>query len=109
NPLAVDSLVERDTTSQRLYAEHDANGDATSVVDTSANVQERYVYDPYGAITVLTPTWSVQSGGSSFGWVYLFQGGRYDATSILYNFRNRYLSSILGGWVQKDPVGLHAG
>jgi len=105
NPLGVDSMVERDTTTQRLYVEHDANGDVTSVIDTSGNVQERYIYDPYGAVTVLTPTWTVRSGGSSFGWVYLFQGGRYDSTSTLIDFRNRYDSPALGRWMQVDPAG----
>jgi len=109
NPLGVDSMVERDTTTQRLYVESDANGNVTSVIDTSGNVQERYMYDPYGAVTVLTPTWTVRSGGSSFGWVYLFQGGRYEATSTLYGFRNRNYSPTLGRWVQNDPTGFGGG
>jgi len=59
-------------------------------------------------VTVLTPTWTTRSG-SLYGWVYLFQSGRYDATSTLYGFRNRYLSPTLGRWVQNDPLGFGGG
>ena len=58
---------------------------------------------------MLTPTWTLRSGGSSYGWIYLFQSGRYDATSMLYGFRNRYLSPTLGRWAQVDPIGFAAG
>jgi len=108
NPLGVDSMVERDAAYIRQYVQTDANGNVTSVLDTSGNVQERYIYDPYGAVTVLTPTWTTRSG-SLYGWVYLFQSGRYDATSTLYGFRNRYLSPTLGRWVQNDPLGFGGG
>ena len=47
---------------------------------------ERYVYDPYGAVTVLTPDWSVR-GASAYGWLYLWQGKRYDANVGLYDSR----------------------
>src|SRR5262249_47603985 len=43
----VDAMVERDTPSQRLYVEQDADWNVTGLIDTSGNVQERYIYDPY--------------------------------------------------------------
>jgi RHS repeat-associated protein len=72
-------------------------------VDTSGNVQERYVYDPYGAVTILTPNWATR-GISSFGWVFLHQGGRFDNATGLYIFRNRDFSPTLGRWLQLDPA-----
>src|SRR5262249_36034955 len=48
-------------------------------------------------------------GTSQFGWVYLHQGGRYDTTSGLYNFRNRDYSPTLGRWMQVDPMTYRAG
>ena len=53
----LDALVERDQYSggaqtQRLYAQQDANYDTTALVDTTGTVQERYLYDPYGVVTV---------------------------------------------------------
>jgi RHS repeat-associated protein len=71
-------------------------------------VVERYDYDPYGQATVLSPTWAAL-GSSAYGWIYLHQGGRYDSSTGLYNFRNRDYSPTLGRWVQQDPVGLEAG
>ena len=41
SPLGVDSMVERDTAYIRQYVQTDANGNVTSVLDTSGNVQER--------------------------------------------------------------------
>ncbi len=115
SPVYVDALVERDTTSQRLYVQQDANWNVTSVVDTTGTVQERYAYDPYGKPTdgngnaaVLTPAWASRAT-SLFSWIYLDQGGRFDATSGLYSFRNRDLSPTLGRWMEQDPIGYAAG
>jgi RHS repeat-associated protein len=54
---------------------------------------------------VLDANWSVDSGGSDYAWVYLHQGGRYDAVARLYHFRHRDFSPSLGRWVQQDPAG----
>jgi YD repeat-containing protein len=96
------ALVERDrdttgggTLSERLYVQQDADYNVTALTDTSGNVVERYVYDPYGAPTVLAPDWSSRSS-SSYAWVYLFQGGRYDSSSGLYAFGLRSYSPTLG-------------
>src|SRR5207244_3840005 len=94
SPVYVDAMIERDTPTQRLYVQQDANWNVTALINTSGNVQERYIYDPYGAVTVLDPSWNLRSG-SSFAWVYLHQGGRYDSNSGLYNFRNRTYSPTL--------------
>lgn len=45
----------------------------------------------------------------NFGWVYLFQGGRYESMSGLYDFRNREYSPTLARWFQNDPLGFQAG
>jgi RHS repeat-associated protein len=92
---------------QRLYAQQDANYNVTSVTDDTGAVQERYLYDPYGAVTYKSPTWGSQS--PSFSWVYLHQGGRYDGSSKLYDFRNRSYSPSLGRWTQRDPLGFWDG
>ena len=77
----VDELVLRDTYSgavrvqtQRLYAQQDLNYNVTALVNTSGQVQERYLYDPYGDVTITDASWNPKSGNtSSFGWRYLFQ------------------------------------
>ena len=104
----VDAMVERDRGSERLYALQDANWNVTALVNTSGVVQERYVYDPYGQVTILDPNWNVRSS-SSFAWVYLHQGGRYDVATGWYSFRNRDYSPTLGRWMEVDPIGFTGG
>jgi RHS repeat-associated protein len=108
SPVYVDALIERDRGSERFYVQQDANYNVTAIVDPSGNVQERYIYDPYGQPTILTPTWGSRSG-SSFSWVYLHQGGRYDNATGLYNFVNRDYSPALGRWVSMDPLRFGGG
>jgi RHS repeat-associated protein len=110
----IDHLIERDRDAdgdsgngleERLYSLQNANWDVTALVNASGTVQERYLYDTYGAVTILTGAWGAR-GSSSFGWVVLHQGGRLDAVTGLYAFRNREYSSMLGRWVQEDPLGI---
>ena len=111
----VDQLILRDsytsgTLSQRLYVQQDAQFNVTALVDTSGVVQERYLYDPYGAVTITDASYAPRAGNtSSFGWRYLHQGGRLDGTSGWYLFRNRDYIASEGRWAQRDPLGLAAG
>jgi RHS repeat-associated protein len=109
------SLIERDRDatgngqlSERLYAQTDANGDVTALVNAAGQVVERYVYDPYGTVTVLDANWN-QRAGSQYAWRYLFQGGRYDPATGYYHFGARDYSPSLGSWLEQDPLGLGAG
>jgi RHS repeat-associated protein len=56
----------------------------------------------------LSGTWA-GIGTSAYAWVYLHQGGRYEATSGLYSFRLRDCSSTLGRWAEVDPLGFAGG
>jgi hypothetical protein len=91
----VDTLVLRDCDTngdgaldERLYVVQGANYNVTAIFDNSGNVVERYIYDPFGSVTVLDADWTERSGGA-FAWVYLHQGGRFDGVSGLYHFRHR--------------------
>jgi RHS repeat-associated protein len=95
---------------QRLYVQQDANNDVTALVNTSGQVQERYLYDPYGDVTITDANWNPTSGNtSSFGSRYLFQGSRLDTVTGWYDFRNRDLIPSEGRWAERDPLGLAAG
>ncbi|MCS7168050.1 MAG: RHS repeat-associated core domain-containing protein [Gemmatales bacterium] len=96
------------TLDERLYVVQDANDYVTALFHNAGNVVERYVYDPFGSVTVLDASWNVLAG-SAFAWVYLHQGGRYDFTSGLYHFRFRDYSPTLGRWTSLDPIGYAAG
>jgi RHS repeat-associated protein len=88
---------------QRLYAQQDANYNVTSVTNTSGAVQERYLYDAYGAVTYKTGSWGNRSS-SSYAQVYLFQGLRLDSATGFYHARNRDFSPVYGRWIQQDPL-----
>ena len=97
----IDDMVARDDGSgTRLYAQTDVDHNVTALVDTTGAVKERFVYDPYGTVTVLSPSWVTTA--DQYAWVYMFQGGRYDGISGLYNFRSRDYRPSLGVWMEKD-------
>jgi RHS repeat-associated protein len=115
SPVYVDSMVARDrdtnsdgTLDERLYAAQDANFNVTALINTSGTVVERYQYDPYGGFSVLDGSWGAR-GTTSYGWKYLYQGGRWDADGTAYSFRNREYRPTLGRWLQNDPIGFTAG
>jgi len=91
---------------ERLFVQHDANFNVTSVVNTSGQVVERNVSNPYGQPTVIdADRTSDDNGVSNIGWVYMHQGGRYDATLKLSHFRYRDLHVSLGRWTRQDLLG----
>ena len=89
--------------SVRLYAQQNANYNVTAMVDSNGNVVQRYVYDPYGNMTVLSATWTPQS--DLFDTQVGFQGMWLDAASGLYHTVNRDYSTELGRWMEQDPAG----
>ena len=102
SPVYVNAMIERDTPTQRLYVQQDANWNVTALVNASGSVVERYVYDPYGAVTYLTASWGSRSG-SNYAWHYLFQGGRLDTATGLTGFQHREYSTGLERWTSVDP------
>ena len=94
--------------SATFYTQYDANWNVTAIADASTGVLERYVFDPYGVVTVLYANWTVR-GGSPYGWNYLHQGGRLDVDSNLFHYRHRDYSGTLGRWTQTDPIGFDTG
>lgn len=114
SPVYVDAMIARDKFSggsmtERLYVLCDANFNVTALVSTGGSVLERFVYDPYGTFTVVNSNWGSPSGSSSYGWVYLHQGGRWDNTCGSYYFRIRDYSPNLQRWLETDPLSFAAG
>ena len=99
SPVYVNALVLRDratgspgTLDERLWAQQDANYNVTALVDGTGAVVERYVYDPYGAVTIYSASYTLRSS-SSYAMSILFQGMRYDATSGFYEADERWYSA----------------
>lgn len=108
----VDALVLRDrdvdldgSLEERLYVQHDANFNVTALINTSGVVVERFYYDPYGSPTFLNPDWTVDTGGSDYGWIYLHQGLRREVKSDTYDNRERPYDADLGRFWSQDPIG----
>src|SRR5262249_48926637 len=115
SPVYVDALVLRDrdadangSLEERLYALADANYNVTALVNTSGQVVERYLYDPYGRFDVNDASWGTRAS-SSYAWVYLHQGGRWDATEGMFSFRARDYSPTLMRFGSNDPIGFRGG
>jgi YD repeat-containing protein len=73
SPVYVDALVLRDrdsdadgTLEERLWVVQDANWNVTALIDNTGAVVERYVYDPFGSVTVLDGEWNERSTGSEY-------------------------------------------
>jgi RHS repeat-associated protein len=97
---------------ETLYYTSDANMNVTAVLDTSGNVVERYMYDPYGNVTVLDGTtggqtdWAVDADGDSdVSNEILYCGYRYDTETGLYHVRHRMHHPTLGRWMTRDLEG----
>jgi len=107
-----DALVRRDTNDdaddlcddETLYALGDANFNTTALVNAAGTVLERYVYDPYGRVTVTDGTWTGRAG-SLYESTVLFAGYWRDTETGLYHVRNRMYHVRLGLWLIRDPEG----
>ncbi len=93
---------------ERLYYLTDANMNVTCLTDTGGDAVERYVYDPYGNVTVYNSDWS-----ATVAWAaskknnIRYCGYYFDNETGLYSVRNRTLHPYLG-WLQRDPTGQYA-
>ncbi len=93
----------------RIYFQQDANWDTTAIVGYNATsgtwgVTQRYVYSPYGTITVLNADWSTPASGTQPLVNNLYQGMTLDSVTGLYYERNRNYSPLLGTWTSQDPL-----
>lgn len=95
-----------DDTDDNLYFANDANFNITALIETDGTVAERYVYDPYGHVTIYNSDWSgTVSWANSRKNPILYTGHRWDNETGLYYGCNRYYHPTLGRWLQRDPIG----
>jgi len=89
---------------ERLYYANDANMNVTALVGTDGTPLERYVYDPYGKVTIYDGTWTNTRQESSYDNSILFCGYYRDNETGLYHVRNRYYHPYFG-LITRDPGG----
>jgi RHS repeat-associated protein len=106
----IDDLVrrERDTDGdgdldESLYALQDANWNVTALVGSIYEVQERYAYTAYGEPAVLDEAFGARTA-SDYAWDVLYAGYRWDQGTGLQYVRHRMHCSLLGKWLQRDPL-----
>ena len=94
---------------ERLYYLGDANFNVTTLVDIGGDALERYVYSPYGVLTIYDATWSNVRSASSYANVYSYTGRQLDTETGLNFFRARVYSAQLGRFCSRDPIGYRSG
>ncbi|MFC1588385.1 RHS repeat-associated core domain-containing protein [Planctomycetota bacterium] len=82
-----------------LYYYHtNALGNVMTLTDSSGIVKERYKYEAYGALTVVTNDANIDN-------LYFFTARRYDPETEKYYYRVRYYDPEHGRFINHDPVG----
>lgn len=111
SPILRDANTDQDSLcdDERFYYLTDANFNVTALVDTAGDSAERYLYDPYGSVTIYDGSWSSIRSISNYDNVLLYTGREYDVEAGLYCYRMRYFSTQLGRFVARDPIGLNGG
>ncbi len=112
----VDGLILRDDNStsgnlgvsssglgRRLYTQQAADWSTTALINTGGLTQERFVYDPYGNVSVLSA--SGTTALDAYNWIWMHQGARADSATGLYNHRGRDYGPGLGRWLEQEPSG----
>ncbi len=94
---------------QRLYYLNDANFNITALLNTAGDAVERYVYSPYGVVTIYDATWTSTRSASTYGNVTLYTGRELVPETGLYYYRNRNYTAELGRFASRDPIGFNAG
>jgi RHS repeat-associated protein len=80
----------------------DANGNCVSFIDEAGNVQAHHTYDAFGGTVS-------QSGTMAGDFPFRFSSKYLDDETDLCHYGARYYSSVLGGWISRDPLNEFGG
>ncbi len=102
----VDEVLQLKTAANDSFYYHDNSiGSIAALTDDSGGVVERYRYNAYGEMTVLTADGVSELVQSSVGNRYGFTGRRFDVETGFYYYRARYYAPERGRFLQRDPLG----
>ena len=96
---------------ERLHYHQDALFSVYAVTDEIGQIEESYLYDPYGNVTVFdangdpVPLNAWGTAHSAIGNPYQFTGRRFDEETGLYYYRARYFDDEQGRFISRDPLG----
>jgi RHS repeat-associated protein len=96
-------ITQHDVPNEKLYfCLHDRLGSVRLVIDTDSNVQNRYIYQPFGELHENNPAdfdENVAACGS-----FRFTGQYYDSEIDQYYLRARQYYPYIGRFTSRDPV-----
>ncbi len=112
-----DEVLNMDRGGASFYYHTNELGTIVALTDSTGMAVEAYQYDAYGYQTVILPgpNGVIDYGGdddylagakSSYGNPFLFTAQRYDSSSGLMYYKNRYYSTALGRFMSRDPIGI---
>ncbi len=88
-------IGDREPGGNRYYYLLDAQGSVVATTDSSGNLVDGYVYEPFGTLL---------ESHEPHPNPWQFQSGFYDNSTGLYKFGERYYDPTVGRWTQRDPV-----
>ncbi|GJM23712.1 MAG: hypothetical protein DHS20C16_01270 [Phycisphaerae bacterium] len=100
----IDEVVQMVRGGSDFYYHSDDMGNVVALTDSNGVVVERYDYQDYGQPAFFDGA-GIPIGGSAFENPYLFTGRRFDSSTDMYYYRNRYLDPISGRFISRDPLG----
>lgn len=87
----------------------DGNGNVTALADyLTGNIEERYVYDPFGNATIYSGDWSTTRTQSAYGNVILFAGMERDRVTGLDHTETRWYDPSSRTFLTRDPIAADA-
>lgn len=105
----IDEILTMDRGGQTYYYHDDSLGNIEALTDGTEAIIERTTYDAYGAPKFTDAAFNPGGSTSSVDNPFLFTGRRLDEETGLYYYRNRYYSSSLGRFIERDPIGYGGG
>ncbi len=96
----IDEILAMERGGNTYYCHQDGLGSVTELTDSAGTVAENYIYDPYGNPSIVN---------SAIGNRYRFTGREFDEESGIYHYRARAYDSMLGRFLQRDPIGYEDG
>ena len=88
-------IGDREPGGSKYYYLLDAQDSVVATTDSSGNLVDGYVYEPFGTLLESNVTHANPWG---------FQSGFYDGSTGLYKFGARYYDPTVGRWTQQDPI-----
>ncbi|MDR2407106.1 MAG: RHS repeat-associated core domain-containing protein, partial [Bacteroidales bacterium] len=74
------------------------------ICDSTGDIQERYTYNAFGKRNVFDVDFATKNE-TEFNWNRAFTGQILDSETGLMLYRNRYYSTELGRFINRDPIG----